>query len=327
MERDLIDAEALRHWLGAAGLTIDGSPDSGGWSNDTVLVTADQQPLVVRLTPRGRSMFPTYDLGHQVRAMDLARRGGVPVPAVLGREDDPAVLGRPFFVMERVAGRVPGDDDPPFTRAGFLHDAPPQRQRHFHDEVVTAIAAIHAVAPPSFEATGPQPVDHLDACRDLATWCEWTPAIVMAAETELRRDVPTADPEHCGLLWGDARPANVVVDDDFGVAALLDWELAANGPGELDIAWFCEMNHMRSTGMGIAPLPGFPDEDGTWALWQDRVGREAEHRPWYRRFSAYRVAAFMQLYLAAMVHRGRIPADHRVLADNPGTRRLQELFD
>jgi hypothetical protein len=86
------------------------------------------------------------------------------------------------------------------------------------------------------------------------------------------------------------------------------------------------MNRMRSSGMGIAPLPGWPDDHSTWGRWEHGVGRAAEHRGWYHLFSALRVATFMQLYLAAMVHRGTLPAGHRLLTDNPGTRRLRELL-
>jgi aminoglycoside phosphotransferase (APT) family kinase protein len=138
--------------------------------------------------------------------------------------------------------------------------------------------------------------------------------------------VPVVDNARCGFLWGDARPANMVLDDDLTVVGLLDWELAAAGPGELDIAWFLEMNHMRSTGQGIAPLAGFPDAAGTWTRWERSAGRRADHTEWYGMFSAYRVAVFMQLYLAAMIHRGRLPTGHKLLRDNPGTRRLDELL-
>ncbi len=323
----LIDGPALARWLDVRAVTVTGAPGGGGWSNETVFVTADSRELVVRLTPRGRSMFPVYDLSHQVRMLRLAAAEGLPVPAVVGEEADPVVLGRPFFVMERIPGRVPADDDPPFTRAGFLFEAPPGDQRRFHDAAVDVIARVHRVAAPPFPADGPQPSDHLAACAHLAHWCGPVPTVVAEALDELGRTAPTAEPARCGLVWGDARPANMVVDDDLNVVALLDWELAGSGPGELDVAWFCEMNRMRSMGpAGFAPLPGFPADDVTWARWETAVGRRADAREWFQRFSAVRVAVLLLLYLAAMVHRGVLPAGHRALSENSGTRRLRELF-
>ncbi len=327
MERGLIDGPALARWLGAEQVVVEGAPSGGVSSNDTVFVTADGERLVVRLTPPGRSMFPSYDLSHQVRAMRLAAAHGIAVPTIVGEELDAAVLGRPFFVMARLEGRVPADDDPPFTKAGFVFDATPQEQLRFHDNAIDAIAAVHAVALPPFPTVGPQPANHLASCLALATWCGATPDVIFAVHERLAGDVPVVEASTCGLLWGDARPANMVLDDDFGLVGLLDWELAAGGPGELDIAWFCEMNRMRTLGMGIAPLPGFPDAEGTWLRWEHAVGRTAQHRGWHALFAALRVSVFMQLYLVAMVARERLPAGHRLLEDNPGTRRLRELLN
>ena len=131
------------------------------------------------------------------------------------------------------------------------------------------------------------------------------------------------------VVLGPVRPGLQALVGHLTVGAGLPvfvHQLAGHGPGELDVSWFCEMNRMRSAGMGIAPLPGFPDDDATWNRWEQLQGRPAQDRNWYHLYSAYRVAIFMQLYLAAMVHRGRLPADHRVVADNSGTRRLAELL-
>ena len=253
------------------------------------------------------------------------------MPDLIGYEPDPAILERPFYVTARIEGLIPGDDDPPFTKAGFLFDASLGEQRRFHDSAVDHIAAVHCVDPPTGPQPGPDPASHLAWCRDLHRWTtegRFGPDPLDRLHAELATTAPNAGADaagHVGLLWGDARPANMVTRN-FEVVALLDWELAGTGPGELDIAWFCEMNRMRSTGMGIAPLAGFPDEDQTWERWSASTGREPGHRRWHERFAAYKVAVLLQLYLGALVHRGKLPADHRLLADNPGTRRITELL-
>jgi aminoglycoside phosphotransferase (APT) family kinase protein len=317
--------EALRRWLGAGELVFEGAPSGGGWSNDTVFARLDGRPVVVRLTPRGTSMFPSYDLGHQVRCLRLAASAGLAVPEVLAFEASGEVVGRPFFVMARVAGRVPADDDPPFTKSGFLVDAGPAAQRAFHDHAVAAIAAVHGVAAPSFATVGPAPADHLAWCRHLCEWSGTDHPAIDAAHDALAAAVPGPSAP-TSFVWGDARPANMVLDEGFRVTALLDWELAGSGPGELDVAWFCEMNRMRAEGSGIPRLAGWPEDEVTWQQWSAAVGREPAHLEWHGRFAAYKVAVLMQLYLRAMVERGRLPAGHRLFADNPGTRRLTELF-
>jgi aminoglycoside phosphotransferase (APT) family kinase protein len=321
-----VDAARLAAWLGTRDAVVEGSPSGGGWSNETVFVRAGERSLVVRLTPPGPSMFPIYDLVQQVRCLQLAAEHGLPVPAVLGAEPDPDVLGRPFFVMERLAGRVPADDDPPFTKAGFLFDARPAQQQTFCQDAIDHVVAVHAIEPPDFLPVGPAPADHLQWCAELCRWAGVEHPEVWAAHDALVRDVPPAAAAPVSLLWGDARPANMLVGDDFRVVGLLDWELAGTGPGELDIAWFCEMNHMRSEGMGVPPLAGFLSDAATWERWSVAVGRPATHVEWHQRYAAYRVAVLLFLYVRAMILVGRVPADHRMLRDNVGTRRLHALF-
>ena len=116
-----------------------------------------------------------------------------------------------------------------------------------------------------------------------------------------------------------------LVGGDFSVVGLLDWELAGSGPGEMDVAWFCEMNRMRSIGMGIEPLPGFHTESETWDCWSDTIGRRPAYVEWHHRYAAYRVAVLMFLFLRAAIIGGRLPANHRLLQDNTSTRRLADF--
>jgi aminoglycoside phosphotransferase (APT) family kinase protein len=109
---------------------------------------------------------------------------------------------------------------------------------------------------------------------------------------------------------------------EFRIAALLDWELATLGPGELDLFWFLEMNAMRSRGR---PLPGFRDEAGALALYERETGRKVRAEDWFRDFSALKVAVLMLRHLLQRVDAGLLPADHPVLADNVSLRRLAAL--
>ena len=64
----------------------------------------------------------------------LAGQPGVPVPMIWFTEADPGVLGAPFYVMDRVRGRVPGDV-PSWHRKGWTVDLPPERRSRLHDPV------------------------------------------------------------------------------------------------------------------------------------------------------------------------------------------------
>src|SRR5262249_2865937 len=69
--------------------------------------TTRVQPLVVRLRPTGFQIFPTYDLWAQFRIMECLAATNVPVPRVRWFEEDPGLLGCPFYVMEQSDGVVP----------------------------------------------------------------------------------------------------------------------------------------------------------------------------------------------------------------------------
>jgi len=348
---DLLQGQEARRrfadWLqAAAGLAV---PDpeaihverpSGGWSNETAILSAGDVRLVLRLEPSGLAMFPSYDLGREAAVLAALNRDGPPpapppVPVLLGHEPDPEVLGRPFLAMAFVPGQVPSDSKPGYAEAGWLAEAPPDRQRLFWRELMAGLAALHAV---DWQARGlgrlaPDGGGALAAGLDwlegLHGWSAVAQPQVEAGLAELRRTLPAAvaaaGPDR--LLWGDARPANVIARD-FRVAALLDWEMAAIGPAELDLAWLLEMHWMRTEGAGVVPPAGFPDEAGLLALYAAAAGGQAR-RPssWYRLFSAVKMAVLMHRHLVVAVDRGMLRAGHPLLRENVATRRVGALLE
>ena len=344
LELDPSTRRALAAWLSecvdgavdADALAID-TPSSGGWSNDTWIVDTGVTParlVVVRLEPTRASMFPTYDLERQLRCLTaLDGEPDVPTPSILGDDLAGRRLGRPAFVMAHVAGRTPSDDRPTFAESGWLAEATPDEQRVFHESLLDAVAAVHAVDVVQRGLGGLQPAgdgssNHralagVEALWDFDRGPSW-PTAIDAALAELAEDVPA--PGEDGLLWGDARPANVVVAaDGFRPIALLDWELASIGTPELDVTWLLEMNHMRIQGAGLVPPAGFLSDAEVVDHYEARTGRVLHDVAWYRYLAAVRVAVFMHRYLRALVHAGRLAPDHEVLADTVASRRLASL--
>jgi aminoglycoside phosphotransferase (APT) family kinase protein len=273
---------------------------SSGMSNDTVLTEADwgegARRIVVRLTPLSAGLFPRYDLGVQVEILrGLGAHTDVPVPRVLWWEPDPAPLGRPFYVMEHVEGRIPPDGH---LFGGWVLELPVVDQARLIDNALGALARIHRV---DVGAAGLDLLDRRDhgatpVEQELGWWrayLEWAaagdvlPSLDEAYERLADSRPPDADVAR-GLVWGDARLGNLVLDDALAPVAVLDWEMAVLGPPELDIGWYLFLDR---TARQFAPqLPGFPDRAGFVAGYERHAGRVLRALAWWEAWSGFRTA-------------------------------------
>jgi aminoglycoside phosphotransferase (APT) family kinase protein len=339
----------LLRWLatklpGARALELSAlsGPAATGFSNDTLLFDLAfqdegrrvERPLVCRIQPAGFGIFPRYDVAQQYRIMDALRGTDVPVPEMVWLEADPAVLGSPFFVMERIAGQIPSDN-PPYHAAGWLVEAAPDERRALWESAVDALAEIHRQDP------GALGLDFLDAPppeSDAAAWqiehwsryYEWVgdgrrQPLIAGALDWLRSRLPPADgaPRLC---WGDARIGNMIFRGGR-CAAVLDWEMASLGPPEMDLGWFLYMDRHHSEGVGAPRLEGFPGRAETIARWEERVGRPARRLEYWEAFAAFRFAAIMERVAQQMVVYGILPADSPFAVDNTASRLLARVLE
>jgi aminoglycoside phosphotransferase (APT) family kinase protein len=307
---------ALTEWLAArlppgarpelSGLAI---PQGAGHSNETVLFDAAwrengasrAQRFVARIRPTGRGVFPEYDMRLQYRCMEiLGRKTTIPVPRVLWFEEDARVLGQPFYVMERVDGVVPSDN-PPFAAMGWLAEASEQDQARLWRRSLEVLAALHALDwrgiglgfldRPQYGPTG------FD--QQLAYYAEYLPWAKAGTEQPLLDDtfawLRAKKPLDLGppvLTWGDARISNMMYRD-FTPVAVLDWEMACVGAPEVDLAWFWFLNWFLTGGLGIANLQGFPDRDGTAAIYEEITKKPVRNLDYFEVWAAFRFGVVM----------------------------------
>src|SRR3954447_207033 len=130
---------------------------ANGMSSETVLFRAawkdagtdHDEALVARVAPDAVDVpvFPSYDMHRQFRIVQLVGElTPVPVPRVLWSEPDRGAIGAPFFVMERVSGRVPPDVMPYTFGDNWLFDAKPERQRQLQDTTVGVLSELHTLS-------------------------------------------------------------------------------------------------------------------------------------------------------------------------------------
>src|SRR2546422_7026445 len=159
--RDLDDlARSLGDWMSArmpeaSDLRIENLtyPRGAGQSHETILFDArwrengeeKTKGFVVRIKPGRFTVFVDTLFEQQFGVMKVLSDGGyVRVAKPLWLESDPTVLGKPFFVMEKVKGRVPVSI-PPYREVGWVAEATPEQRRHMGEGGVRQLAAVQAV--------------------------------------------------------------------------------------------------------------------------------------------------------------------------------------
>src|SRR5690606_12931289 len=155
--------EALAAWLADRLREESGGPVTGlrlgplerpeaGQSSEVVIFAARWQEgarersadFVLRRQPGPGGIFLRPDAIREARVLrSLAGHSKVPVPAVRWIEPDARVLGAPFFVMERVSGRVPAAK-PSIHSRGWLVPLSPAQRRRLWESAMDVLVAVHA---------------------------------------------------------------------------------------------------------------------------------------------------------------------------------------
>jgi aminoglycoside phosphotransferase (APT) family kinase protein len=251
---------------------------------------SEHASLVVRLPPHGDGLFPTYDLVAQGAIQRIVAAAGLPAVEPLAVETDERWVGAPFLLMPRVAGRVVRADVP-YLRSGWLAEAAPEEQGRLQAALTGLLASLHRLDWRALACDRALGVSVDDVAQPLRaevrrwqTYLTWAgdgmvPAIYESAAAWCAAHVPDPEPPP-SLLWGDVQLGNVLVGDDMSVAAMLDFEMASIGPAEMDLGWFRVLHRMTVARCG-GDLPGFDDEAGTLAAYEQRLGRPVTDLLWY----------------------------------------------
>jgi aminoglycoside phosphotransferase (APT) family kinase protein len=295
--------ERLVSWLASR---LDGAAEvavselelvEGGYSNDTGTGTAfwrdaqgasRTQRFVLRMQPTAHSVFPNPDVLFQSRVMRaIGRRTAPPVPAVWLEESDPSVLGLPFYLMKFIEGRMP-KLVPSYHQSGWVAELAPEQRAVLYNGALEAMARLHGLDwRDGFDflerpGAGTALERHL---AHVARWSEWAFADrdfgpISAAADYVQRERPQHDA--ASVLWGDAHPVNMLFAPDLSVAAMLDFEIAALGPPEIDLGWWLAVEELISSAQRIERLPGIPSLESTVEAYGRMLGRPARNMPYYR---------------------------------------------
>jgi aminoglycoside phosphotransferase (APT) family kinase protein len=268
----------------------------GGQSNPTFFVRFEQGPeLVLRKQPPGELLKSAHAIDREYRVQQALAKVGFPVPPMRLYCDDRSVIGTPFYVMDRLYGRVISD----YALSGVDR----QERSTYLFELAETLARLHDI---DWQAIGlgdyGRPGNFF--ARQIDRWTkQWHAAKAQDSDDMERlmawlpQHVPPGD--ETTIAHGDYRLGNVMFHPEQPrIIAVLDWELSTLGHPLADAAysslpWSTERDVFEGLrGLDLAAL-GLPTQQAYLAHYQRCSGRSAV-QPFHRVFSLFRFAAILE---------------------------------
>jgi aminoglycoside phosphotransferase (APT) family kinase protein len=301
----LLVLEPLRAFLDEHGLgdgSIRATPIGEGHSNVTYLIERGGSEVVLRRPPRPPLPPSAHNVLREARLLRALKNTPARVPEVLAVCKDPATIGAPFYVMERIDGEVI------VTSVPEALDTPAERRR-IGEQLVDSLVEIHGV---DWRAAGLEdfgkPTGYLE--RQLRRFTGlW--------ELNKTREIPAVEsiggwlaehlPNPVGpatIVHGDYRLGNTMFapGTPAKLAAVLDWEMATIGDPLADVGYLCMMwsepgdpaDGLRAQLGNVTRAQGFPTRAGLIERYEEGSGRSMSDVRWYTTLALWKSVVFME---------------------------------
>jgi aminoglycoside phosphotransferase (APT) family kinase protein len=334
------DIDALVAWLeknleGFKG-PLEVEMFKGGQSNPTYKLVTPARSYVMRAKPGpvAKLLPSAHAIEREFKVMSGLAGTDVPVPRMIGLCEDEAVIGRAFYIMEFMPGRVLWNQS--------LPDMNNAERAAIYDEMNRVIAALHSV---KFAERGladyGKPGNYFE--RQIGRWSKQYVASITQPIPEMDRlmewlpaHIPASarDETLTSIVHGDYRLDNLMFHaTEPRVIAVLDWELSTLGHPLADFSYHCMAWHIPPgsfRGIGGLDLKslGIPSESDYIRRYCERTGiatPEALAPDWnfYLAYNMFRIAGILQ-GIAKRVEAGTASSAQAV-ASGRGARPMAEM--
>jgi aminoglycoside phosphotransferase (APT) family kinase protein len=294
---------AMPEQFGSGEITFDQFP--GGAANLTYrAVAADGTDYVLRRAPLGEVAQGGHDMAREYRVLSNMWRTYPLAPRAYHYCEDPDVMGKPFFVMERRNGSV--------VRAAWPESlSNPDKQRVVAASLIDGLADLHLVDPAEALLDD---LGHPDGFvgRQIDGWTRrWfaaatrsVPDMEIVSEL-LKQSIPR--PQRVAILHNDYKLDNTMIGDDGELVAVFDWDMATRGDPLVDLgtllAYWAQRDdptYLVFGSRGVAIGEVFPKAD-VRVRYADRTGLDLSGIAYYEALAMFRIAVIIEQIYARYV--------------------------
>ncbi|MBT2301966.1 phosphotransferase family protein [Variovorax paradoxus] len=284
----------LQDTEGAGSVPLEVRRTEGGMSNPTYFLRRGDWEAVLRKQPAGEVLPSAHAIDREWRILAALQDTDVPVPRPIHYCHDRAALGTPFYLMERLNGRVFHE----FATPGLVRE---ERAALF-DSMVRTMAAIHRLEIAALGLSDYGRAGNYFA-RQLKRWSEQWGKFRQGPDDNPALDEVVAwlaarvpESELQTLCHGDFRIGNMMFHPtEPRVIGVLDWELSTLGHPLVDVAFNSQAWRMAPDenggllGLDLAAL-GIPEESDYLERYYRLAGSRERMTTFHQVFAMFRGA-------------------------------------